>query len=639
MSEPAKKSSEVKKGTLAAYRVVLIYVIVSIIWIFGSDVLINMISNDRELILQYSTIKGTGFVIATAVLLYFLISRELVEAYDLKQKDRQIKRQEDILRTLSENFPKGSMMLFDLDGRYLEVKENRNDTAQESERYDPTEEIRHLKEGRNEEIRSMIKGAVDGRPGRVELAIAGGYYLVHGVPVRDDDMVIFSVLVIVEDITDIRRSQEDLAEKMRQLAVLFNVSKSLLDSDETGNMMPNACKLAAEGFELDGIRIFKLDDANDELIEVAGWMNDPEYDEASLHRKTKRNNGPDWRTIEEKKVIKVDDTLDPKNDDWAGDSRKMRIRSIVFFPWFLGDDVLGTLCVCSKAPGTFTPIDIQSLLPLVNVLLLGLQKIRFIKEIEDQKDELEVKVRQRTEDLTEVNVQLDVFAHSISHDLRAPVRGMKGFAEALLEDYGGSVPEKGKEYLHKIIENSEDMEQLIQDTLAYSRIRRMDLEIGPLDLRSLLEDALGSINHDIESTRANVILNIPNATVLANSTVLRQVMVNLLSNALKFTKPGHRPEVKITAKATDGMVRISVIDKGIGISQTDQGRIFRLFERLHSHEDFSGTGVGLAIVAKGMERMNGRYGIISEEGNGSEFWVEIPAAGAASGYFDQYQLH
>jgi signal transduction histidine kinase len=461
----------------------------------------------------------------------------------------------------------------------------------------------------------------------MELEFDGEHYIVHGIPVRDDEDNVFSVLIVSENITDIRMSEQALALKARQLAVLFDVSRSMLDSNVLGEMMPKACRLAAEGFGLDGIWISKLDPNTGRLVDVSGWGSViGDASERTLVIERTRAIGPERMAIEERRIVQVDDVLLLTDNDWAKEIGSKGIRSVASFPLSYGSETFGSINIYSRDARAFIPATIESLLPLANVISLGLQKLRFIEEINDQKSDLEVRVMQRTADLQEVNVQLDSFAYSVSHDLQAPVRGMKGLAEAVLEDFSDTVPEKGKVYLRMIVDNSVQLEQMIQDMLAYSRVRRMDLSIIPTDLRSSMEDALAAVHPEVESRKAFVMLDIPDVRVLASHGALRQVMVNLLSNALKFTKKGHRPEVKVMAKVSGSMVRISVIDKGIGIAPDDQAKLFRLFERLQSQEDYPGSGVGLAIVAKGVERMGGRHGLVSEEGKGSEFWIELPVA-------------
>jgi PAS domain S-box-containing protein len=237
---------------------------------------------------------------------------------------------------------------------------------------------------------------------------------------------------------------------------------------------------------------------------------------------------------------------------------------------------------------------------------------------------LEQTVRERTASLELANSQLESFAYSVSHDLRAPLRGMHGLAHALLHDYGAALDERARDYAQRIVLEATQLDQLIQDLLAYSRLTRIDVTLEAVNVREVVETALHNLDGDIRDSRASIELE-PNLPKLkANRPVLIQVLTNLISNAIKFG--GAQPRVRVRAEQDNGIVRIWVEDQGIGIDPRHQERIFRAFERLHGIEAYPGTGIGLAIVQKGIERLGGRVGVESQEGHGSQFWFELPKA-------------
>lgn len=240
---------------------------------------------------------------------------------------------------------------------------------------------------------------------------------------------------------------------------------------------------------------------------------------------------------------------------------------------------------------------------------------------------LEQTVRDRTAALEAANTQLESFAYSVSHDLRAPLRGMHGLAHALLEDYGNTLDERARDYASRIVYEAGLLDTLIQDLLAYSRLTRIDVAVESVDVRDVLDAALHSLDEPIRTTHANVEIEPNLPRVRANRAVLIQVLTNLVSNAVKFG--GDRPTVRIRAQKDGDKARIWVEDHGIGIAPKHQERIFRAFERLHGAERYPGTGIGLAIVHKGIERLGGRVGVESQEGQGSRFWFELPRAEAA----------
>ncbi len=242
-------------------------------------------------------------------------------------------------------------------------------------------------------------------------------------------------------------------------------------------------------------------------------------------------------------------------------------------------------------------------------------------------DTLEQTVRDRTAALEKANTQLEAFAYSVSHDLRAPLRGMQGLAYALLEDYAGDLDERAREYATRIVDESKALDQLIQDLLAYSRLAHLEVTLEPVDVREVIEAALRNLRRDISEKNATIQIAGEMPVLRANRTLLVQALTNLLSNAFKFG--GDRPAVEVRAQEGDGSVRISVEDHGIGIAPQHHQRVFRAFERLHGVEAFPGTGMGLAIVQRGIERLGGRVGVESAEGRGSRFWIELPRQEAA----------
>jgi PAS domain S-box-containing protein len=246
-------------------------------------------------------------------------------------------------------------------------------------------------------------------------------------------------------------------------------------------------------------------------------------------------------------------------------------------------------------------------------------------EIRELTATLEQRVQERTRQLTEVNEALEAFSHSISHDLREPLRGLEGMAQALLEDYGAQLDSVGQDYARRIVMSAQSMERLIQDLLAYSRLSHTELMLQPVNLKMVVGEALEQIEPELRERHAQVTVAETLPEVLAHSTVLVQVLVNLLTNAVKFVAPETQPEVQVWAEQRANYVRLWIVDNGIGIAPDDCARIFNVFERLHGVETYPGTGIGLAIVQKSMERMGGQVGVESQLGQGSRFWIDLLA--------------
>jgi signal transduction histidine kinase len=246
---------------------------------------------------------------------------------------------------------------------------------------------------------------------------------------------------------------------------------------------------------------------------------------------------------------------------------------------------------------------------------------RILLAIEDDTD------RQAAEaELRALNAELESFAYSVAHDLRAPLRAMQGFGEILHEDYGARLDDKGRDYLSRISTAAVRMNEMIGDLLDYSRLAREQIEIVPVSLGDVVTAAREQLAEDLAARQAEIAVPTALPTVLGHQATLVQVVANLLTNAAKFVAPGRRPQIQVGAERRDRMVRFWVKDNGIGIAPEYHQRIFRVFERLHGQESYPGTGVGLAIVAKAAERMGGTAGVESALGAGACFWIEIHSA-------------
>jgi signal transduction histidine kinase len=224
------------------------------------------------------------------------------------------------------------------------------------------------------------------------------------------------------------------------------------------------------------------------------------------------------------------------------------------------------------------------------------------------------------------NEDLESFFHAMTHDLRAPLRAVAGFAEALSEDEAASLSGKGKHYLATIQVATEHMRELIDALIGFSRLGHEEIQLQEVDMELLSESCLRILQQEIQSRNAQVMLASELPVVLANPTLLRMALVNLLSNALKFAALGVQPQVMLSAQTLSGVCRIEVRDNGIGIAPENHSRLFTPFVQLHSIEEYPGIGLGLATVRKAVELMGGRVGLKSSPGEGSTFWIELNTA-------------
>jgi signal transduction histidine kinase len=239
---------------------------------------------------------------------------------------------------------------------------------------------------------------------------------------------------------------------------------------------------------------------------------------------------------------------------------------------------------------------------------------------------LESRVAERTRELQERNEELEAFGYSLAHDLRAPLRAMQGFSQALLEDYGSRLDATGRHYAQLVADSAQAMDRMILDLLAYSRIARTEVTPAPVDLDRVLRHAATQVKAAVDERRGRVTIEPGLPPILGHEPTLVQAFANLIGNAVKFVPADRIPEARVRAHAWNGRVRVWVEDNGIGIDPQYHERIFRVFERLNNGDDYPGTGIGLAIVRKAVEKMGGKVGVESTPGTGSRFWVELERA-------------
>jgi signal transduction histidine kinase len=246
-------------------------------------------------------------------------------------------------------------------------------------------------------------------------------------------------------------------------------------------------------------------------------------------------------------------------------------------------------------------------------------------QLADRATQLESLVEQRTVKLRETIAELEAFSYSIAHDMRAPLRALQGFSDILLDDYSGKLDAEGQRYLQRISASADRMDRLIQDVLSYSRVVRSDFPLEPVDVSRLLRGILDTYPL-FAAEKADIVIAEPIPPVLGNEAMLTQIFSNFIGTAVKFVAPGVRPRLKIWAEAQEKQVRILVQDNGIGIEPDQREKIFAIFQRVS--RNYEGTGIGLAIVKKAVERMGGKVGVESKLGQGSTFWIEIQKAPA-----------
>ncbi len=274
------------------------------------------------------------------------------------------------------------------------------------------------------------------------------------------------------------------------------------------------------------------------------------------------------------------------------------------------------------------PGDGEKLLPvrMVGAMTDVTARRRAEREVLRVNAELEQRVRERTAALEAANRELESFSYSVSHDLRAPLRAISGFSKILVDEHGDNLDAEGRRLVGVVRTNTARMGQLIDDLLAFSRVARQELRTAEIDMRALAESAFAEALA-AEPAGAHpitfVLGDLP--AVEGDASLFRQVWINLLANALKFTAPKAERRIEVDSQIVDGTVRFRVRDNGVGFDMAYADKLFGVFQRLHARDEFEGTGVGLALVLRIMQRHGGRAWGEGTPGAGATFCFELPA--------------
>ena len=460
------------------------------------------------------------------------------------------------------------------------------------------------------------------------------------VPIRDEMATIVGGVVVNIDITERKQVEEALRRLTQRLEALHEIDLAILNAQSSAELVDAALSRLRRvvAYEQAVVVLFKFEMNEAELLageldgKVAGStvpISDLIPLEVPLQQGTIRYVG-DLATLEPRSRLLEHQLAEGK-------------RSVLGVSLIVEGELIGQLDLFATQVAAFIPEHGEIASEVANQLAVAIQQARLREQLQGYAAELEQRVADRTAALQEANEALEVFAYSISHDLRAPLRSIQGFAQALLEDYGDQLDAEGQDYAHHLDASAQQMTTLIQDLLDYSRLSSSDIQLNAINLELVVATVLVQLKVELQEKQAQVTVERPLPEVMAHSPTLVQAVANLVANAIKFVPSGVQPQVRVWAEEMGRKgdeenlsstpvpdhpetVRLWVEDNGIGIDPKYQERIFQVFERLHGVESYPGTGIGLAIARKAVERMGGRVGVESQLGQGSRFWIELPQA-------------
>jgi len=410
------------------------------------------------------------------------------------------------------------------------------------------------------------------------------------------------------------RAKASLAQRNEELAALYRVAELTLASESLEEAAAPILEAVAQAMNAPIVLLERLDHARDRLVVAAAHGTDLGRDrpfEVAVHQT------PSGSAVQTGRTVVVHDVAHRR-----GSTHKSLLaldpRVWASFPLSTSGAVSGALTIVDSEPREEEERWLRLGGSLATILAQLLERL----EAEEALRDSESRYRRLAQQFQQASQELESFAYSVSHDLRSPLRTMQGFAHAMLQNYGEAIPEEARDYTRRIIGSGRQAERLIADLLAYSRLSFEKMEMRPVELRTVIEHALQQVADEMRDRGAAVQVSKTLSLVLGSQTALVQVLANLLSNAVKFVPPDRKPEVRVRVEERDDRVRIHVEDNGIGVPEGQEERIFRVFERLADGGDHPGTGIGLAIVRRGMQRIQGTCGVERLPGGGSDFWVE-----------------
>ena len=303
---------------------------------------------------------------------------------------------------------------------------------------------------------------------------------------------------------------------------------------------------------------------------------------------------------------------------------RTQVTAVLAEPLVSRGKLVGVLTVNKEAGGRFCEDDRRILSLFASQAAVAIENAQLYEGSRRDAATLEQRVAERTAELAAVNKELETFTYSVSHDLKAPLRGIDGYSRLLLHEHAERLNDEGRSFLHTIRKAVAQMSRLIDDLLAYSRLERRALHVGQVNARALIDKLLAERSDELRARTVTTRVELPFETVTAEAEGLAQAIRNLLDNALKFTQGVAAPAIDIGGRETERTRILWVRDNGIGFDMRYHERLYGIFQRLHRAEDYPGTGVGLAIVKKAVERMGGQVWAESVPGQGATFYVEVP---------------
>jgi len=432
----------------------------------------------------------------------------------------------------------------------------------------------------------------------------------------------FNLYIATSDITERKIAEDSLIRERLVFKLVAEIALFSRDLTELTEKMLRSLMDLYE-FNLGSIRLFDEATKNLTLLADFGITDLPGVESHPIN--ISDENFLIAKVARDKKPIFIPDIEIAKLEvKYLERIKGFKLKSTIIFPVISdNDELIGTLSLASYNAKKIQQEDIVFFESIISLLATAIRKTQAEDELRKLNEELELRVQQRTEQLQSVNKELEAFSYSVSHDLRTPLRSIDGFSQALLEDYTDQLDDTGKDYLTRVRSACMRMSNLIDDILALSRLTRKDMDLREINLSKLAKEIISDFQENEPDRKVKVKVE-NNIKIIGDSTLIRTIMENLLGNAWKFTSKNSKARIDFGKKIINNEEVFYIQDDGVGFDMAYKDKLFAVFQRLHTYTEFKGTGIGLAIVQRIVNRHGGRIWAKSEVGKGSTFYFTLP---------------
>ena len=460
--------------------------------------------------------------------------------------------------------------------------------------------------------------------------------------VRKTDGSVDYFVALVQDLTERKRAEAEVDRLHRLHTALIEVNQTIVRVETPGELFREVCRTLVEraGFRL--VWIGWRDGASPRVLVEASHGDETGYLDGIQVYADERPEGMGVvgsAIREERSVVWNDMRNDPATQPWRERIDLAGFRSAAAFPLRLAGTVRGALTIYSSGVKFFGDREVTLLDQAASDISFAMESMESAErrrqadgEIRRLNMVLEQRVQERTADLEAANEELDAFSHSVSHDLRAPLRAIEGYSGIVVRDHGDHLPPDGQRLLALVRTNAKRMSALIDVLLAFSRTSRTEVRLTRLDPKEIARSAFEEVAGE-PGTGAKIDFRLSDLPeVEADASLLRQVWLNLLSNAVKYSSKRDRPVVEVDGTVEGGFAVYRVRDNGVGFDMACAEKLFGVFQRLHEATEFEGTGIGLALVKRIVTRHGGSVWAEGEVGKGATFSFSLPGhASSATG--------